>query len=62
MLSIQFLYTENGKKKTSLDEHQRRVEIMEHNKRLNEMYPVYQHQESENEDYFECMNDYYDGL
>lgn len=40
MLPIQFIYTENGKEKSSLDEHKRRVEIMEHNKRLNEMYPV----------------------
>ena len=40
MLKIQFNYTENGKEKSSLDEHKRRVEIMEHNKRLNKMYPI----------------------
>ena len=37
---VQFVYTENGKQKSSLDEHRRRVEIMEHNKRTNEQYPV----------------------
>lgn len=36
MIPVQFIYTENGKKKSSLDEHKRRVEIMEHNKRLHE--------------------------
>ena len=40
MIPIKFIYTENGKEKSFLDEHKRRVEIMEHNKRLNEMYPV----------------------
>lgn len=30
MLPIQFVYTENGKEKSSLDEHARRVEILEH--------------------------------
>jgi len=33
MLPIQFIYTENGKRKSSLDEHKRRCEIMEHNKK-----------------------------
>ena len=42
MLPIQFVYTENGKQKTSLDEHKRRCEIMEHNKRLQKQHPVYQ--------------------
>ena len=41
MLPVQFIYTENGKKKSSLDEHRRRCEIMEHNKRLNKQCPVY---------------------
>lgn len=41
MLPVQFIYTENGKKKSSLDEHRRRCEIMEHNKRLNEQCSVY---------------------
>lgn len=36
MLPVQFVYTENGKEKSFLDEHRRRVEIMEHNKRLHE--------------------------
>ena len=40
MTKIQFVYTENGKEKSSLDEHKRRIKIMEHNKRLNELYPV----------------------
>ena len=40
MLPIQFIYTENGKKKSSLSEHERRCEILEHNKRLNELYPI----------------------
>ena len=40
MLLIQFVYTENGKEKSSLDEHKRRTQIMKHNKRLNELYPV----------------------
>ena len=39
-MMVKFVYTENGKEKSSLDEHKKRVEIMEHNKRLNEMYPV----------------------
>ncbi len=41
MIPIQFIYKEDGKKKSSLDEHVRRVEILEHNKRLNEQYPIY---------------------
>lgn len=45
MIPIQFVYTENGEQKSSLDEHRRRVEILEHNKRLNEQYPVYVNQE-----------------
>ena len=40
MIPIRFIYTENGKEKSSLDEHKRRVEIMEHNKRLRELYPI----------------------
>lgn len=28
---INFIYTENGKERSSLDEHRRRVEILEHN-------------------------------
>ena len=40
MIPIKFIYTENGKEKSSLDEHKRRNEIMEHNKRLRELYPL----------------------
>ena len=40
MIPIRFIYTENGKEKSSLDEHKRRVEIMEHNQRLNKLYPI----------------------
>ena len=40
MLPVQFTYTENGKSKNSLDEHKRKNEILTHNKRLNELYPV----------------------
>lgn len=40
MREIKFIYVENGKEKSSLDEHRRRVEIMEHNKSLNKLYPV----------------------
>ena len=47
MLPVQFVYMENGKQKSSLDEHKRRCEIMEHNKRLQEQYPVYQKQKTE---------------
>lgn len=47
MLPVQFVYTENGKQKSSLDEHRRRCEIMEHNKRLQEQYPVLQKQKTE---------------
>lgn len=36
MMPVQFVYTENGKQKSSLAEHERRIEIMEHNKRLHE--------------------------
>ena len=36
MLPVQFIYTENGEQKSSLDEHRRRCENMEHNKRLYE--------------------------
>lgn len=36
MLPIQFVYTENGEEKSSLDEHKRIVEILEHNKKLQE--------------------------
>ena len=41
MENIKFVYTENGKEKSSLDEHRRRCEIMEHNQRLQKEYPVY---------------------
>jgi len=34
MIPIQFVYTENGKEKSSLDEHNRRVEIAKHNQEL----------------------------
>lgn len=40
MIPISFIYTENGNEKTSLDEHKKRVEILEHNKRLNQQYSV----------------------
>lgn len=32
--NIKFVYTENGKEKSSLDEYRRRCEIMEHNQKL----------------------------
>lgn len=41
MLPVKFVYTENGKEKSPLDEHRRRNEILEHNKRLNEQYSIY---------------------
>lgn len=41
MLPIQFVYTEHGQEKSSLKEHQRRVQITEHNQRLAKEYPVY---------------------
>lgn len=47
MLPVQFVYTENGKQKTSLDKHRRRCEIMEHNKRLQEQYPIFRKQKTE---------------
>ena len=47
LLPVQFIYTENGKQKSSLDEHKRRCEIMEHNKRLKEHYQVFQKQKIE---------------
>lgn len=50
MIPIQFVYTENGERKSSLDEHRRRVEILEHNKRLNEQYPVYVNQDKKTMD------------
>jgi len=34
MIPIQVVYTENGKEKSSLDEHRRRVEILRHNQEL----------------------------
>lgn len=34
MIPVQFVYTENGKEKSSLDEHRRRVEILRHNQEL----------------------------
>lgn len=40
-LPVKFMYTENGEDKSSLDEHKRRCEIMEHNQRLHEEYPIY---------------------
>lgn len=33
-MPIKFVYTENGNEKTSLDEHRRRVEILQHNQEL----------------------------
>ncbi len=47
MLPVRFVYTENEEEKTSLDEHARRVEILEHNKRLNEQYTVYLEQKKQ---------------
>lgn len=47
MKNIKFIYTENGKEKSSLDEHRRRCEIMEHNQRLQKEYPVYMEQKDE---------------
>lgn len=41
MLPVQFVYTENGERKSSLDEHRRRNEILELNRRLSEQYPVF---------------------
>lgn len=50
MLPVQFVYTENCESKSSLDEHRRRCEIMEHNKRLNKQYPVYVNQDKKSEE------------
>ena len=47
MENIRFVYTENGKEKSSLDEHRRRCEIMERNQRLQKEYPVYIKQKDE---------------
>lgn len=47
MLPVQFVYTENGKQKSSVDEHKRRCEIMEHNKRLQEQCPIFWKQKME---------------
>lgn len=41
MLPIQFVYTENGEEKSSLEEQKRRLEIAEHNQKLTKDYPVY---------------------
>lgn len=49
MLPFQVVYTENGVIKSSLDEHRRRVEILEHNKRLCEQYPIYVNQDKKTE-------------
>ena len=50
MLPVQFVYTENGERKSSLDEHRRQVEILENNKRLNERYPVYVNNKKKSEE------------
>lgn len=47
MENIKFVYAENGKEKSSLAEHRRRCEIMEHNQRLQKEYPVYIKQKDE---------------
>lgn len=41
MLPVKFIYTEIGKQKSSLDEHKRRCEVMEHNKKLCQEYPLF---------------------
>lgn len=41
MSQIQFVYSENGKRKSDLDEHRRRVEILELNKRSYAEYPLF---------------------
>ena len=45
--NIKFVYTENGKEKSSLDEYRRRCEIMEHNQKLQKEYPVYMESKDE---------------
>lgn len=47
MENIRFIYTENGKEKSSLAEYRRRCEIMEHNQKLQKEYPVYIKQKDE---------------
>lgn len=41
MLQIQFIYSENGKQKSDLDDYKRRVEILELNKRLYSECPLF---------------------
>lgn len=40
-MEIRAVYVENGQEKSSLDEHRRRVRILEHNKKLTEQHPVF---------------------
>ncbi len=37
---INFVYSENEKEKSFLDEYRRRCEIMEHNQQLQKEYPI----------------------
>lgn len=37
-LPVKFVYVENGIEKSSLDEHRRRCEIMERNRRLHQQH------------------------
>lgn len=48
MSQIQFVYSKNRKRKSDLDEHKRRCEIMEHNKKLCEEYPLFKSDKSNN--------------
>lgn len=63
MIPIQFVYTENGQQKSSLDEHRRRCEIMEHNKRLHEEFLAKQKKEFEDniDDFKERLRRYNTG-
>ena len=63
MIPIQFVYTENGQQKSSLDEHRRRCEIMEHNKRLHDEFLANQKKEFEDniDDFKERLRRYNTG-
>lgn len=63
MIPIQFVYIENGQQKSSLDEHRRRCEIMEHNKRLHEEFLANQKKEFEDniDDFKERLRRYNTG-
>lgn len=44
-MDYQFVYTENGVQKSSVDEYKRRVEIAKHNQQLQKDYPIYTNRE-----------------